>query len=46
MNDIVVSVNELCDGTAVTAIDDISRELEKLRATARSLGIPNANSDL
>ena len=44
VNDIVVSVNELCDGTAATAIDDISRELEKLRTTARSLGIPNANS--
>lgn len=44
VNDIVVSLNELSDGTASTAIDDISRELEKLRCTAKSLGMPNANS--
>lgn len=44
VNGMVVSLNELSDGTALSAVDDISRELEKLRATAASLGIPNANS--
>lgn len=44
VNDMVISLNEVSDGTALSAIDDISRELEKLRATATSLGIANANS--
>lgn len=43
-NDMVVSVNELPDGKAVTAIEDISREFEKLRRVAEMLGLPNANS--
>ena len=43
-NDMVVSINELPDGKAVTAIDDISREFEKLRRVAEVLGLPNANS--
>ena len=41
INDMVVSVNELPDGTAMSAIDDISRELEKLRNTAHALKMPN-----
>ena len=44
INDIVLSVNELSDGTAQTAIDDISEELEKLRTTAKFSGLPNADS--
>ena len=44
INDIVVSVNHLPDGSAVSAISDISRELEKLRKTATALGLPNPNS--
>ena len=41
VNDLVVSVNELYDGTAVA---DISRELEKLRKIAHSVNIPNTDS--
>ncbi len=44
VNGMVISLNEVSDGTALSAIDDISRELEKLRATATLLGIANANS--
>lgn len=44
INDMVVSVNELPDGTALSAIDDVSRKLSKLRQTAHALGIPNADS--
>lgn len=43
-NDMVVSVNELPDGSAQSVIADISRELEKLRKTAHALHLPNANS--
>ena len=43
-NDMVVSINELPDGKAVSAIEDISREFEKLRRVAEMLGLPNANS--
>ena len=41
INDMVVSVNELSDGTAKSAIADISREFEKLRKTAHALKVPN-----
>ena len=34
-NSVVLGVNELPDGKAVSAIEDISRELEKLRKTAK-----------
>ena len=44
INDMVISVNELPDGTAETAVADVSRELEKLRQIAHDLRIPNANS--
>ena len=44
INDMVVSVNELPDGTAKSAITDVSRELEKLRETAHALDMPNPDS--
>ena len=40
VNDMTLSVNELLDGTAVSAIADISSEFEKLRMTAHALGLP------
>ena len=43
-NDMVLSVNELPDGTAMSAVEDISREFEKLRKVAETLGLPNPNS--
>ena len=43
INDVVISVNELPDGTAASAIKDVSRELEKLREIARKLHLPNAD---
>ena len=30
VNDMVLSINELCDGSAASAISDISKEFEKL----------------
>ena len=44
LNGVVVSVNELSDGTAISTIDDVSKELEKLREIALTLGMPNASS--
>ena len=44
INNMVISVNELPDGTAESAIADISRELEKLRKTAHALDMPNPDS--
>ncbi len=41
INDMVISVNELPDGTAVSAIQDVSTELETLRKVACKLGMPN-----
>lgn len=43
-NGLVLGVNELQDGSAASAIDDISREFEKLRHAASVLGLPNPNS--
>ena len=43
INDMVISVNQLPDGTAASAIKDVSRELEKLREIARTLHLPNAD---
>ena len=43
INDIVVSVNEVPDGTAQSAIASISRELKHLRKTAHGLKMPNAD---
>lgn len=39
----MISVNELPDGTAVSAIKDISKELQKLCEIARALRLPNAD---
>jgi len=39
----VISVNELPDGTTDTVIEDVSKELTKLREMAHSLGLPNAD---
>ena len=43
-NDFVLCVNELQDGSASSAVDDISREFEKLHHIATILGLPNPNS--
>lgn len=39
-----MSVNELPDGTATSTIEDVSKELKKLREIALTLGMPNASS--
>ena len=44
INGVVISVNELPDGTADTVIEDVSKELTKLREMAHSLGLPNADA--
>ena len=44
INNVIVSVNEVSDGTAASMIDDVSRELQKLREMAHALNIPNADS--
>ena len=44
VNDLVLGVNELADGKAITAIEDISKEFEKLRRIAEMIGLPNARS--
>jgi len=43
VNGIVLSVNELADGTADSVIKDISKELHSLREIAKALNLPNAN---
>ena len=43
-NGIVLGVNELPDGKAISAIEDISKEFEKLRKIAQTLDLPNPNS--
>ena len=43
INGKVFSLNEVPDGSAESIIDDIDRELEKLRRTAHKLGLKNAN---
>ena len=40
----VVSVKEHTDGTAISTINDVSKELKKLREVALTLGMPNASS--
>ena len=42
-NGIVLSVNEVHDGTAETIIQDLEKELEKLRFAAVQLNLPNAD---
>lgn len=39
----VISVNEVADGTAISAMEDVSKELEKLRETAHALQLPRAD---
>lgn len=41
VNGIVISVNEVPDGTAETIFNDINSELEKLRNAVKDLGLPN-----
>lgn len=38
------SVNKLPDGTAISAMEDMSRVFEKLRKEAQMLSLPNPNS--
>ena len=44
INDKVISINEIHDGTAETVINDVSKQLQKLREMAFPLNLPNANS--
>ena len=44
LSTIVVSVNEIPDGTGDSIIEDISGELQKLREIPHVLKIPNSNS--
>ena len=43
INRIVLSVNEVADGSSDSMIADISRELQKLRDVAHALRLPNAD---
>jgi len=43
INGIVLSVNEIADGTADSVITDVSKELHSLREAAKALKLPNAN---
>ena len=43
VNDMVLSVNEVADGKAITAVEDLSKEFSKLRRVAEMLGLPNAD---
>ena len=44
VNGLVLGVNELADGKAITAVKDISKEFEKLRQVAEMFGLPDAHS--
>uniref|UniRef100_A0A1X7V6J4 Uncharacterized protein n=1 Tax=Amphimedon queenslandica TaxID=400682 RepID=A0A1X7V6J4_AMPQE len=44
INGMTISVNEICDGSSLTAINDLGRELEILRKTAQAFGLPNADA--
>ena len=44
VNDFVLGVSELQDGSAASAVDDINREFQKLRHAASMLGLPNSNA--
>ena len=44
VNGLVLSINEVSDGSAETIVEDIGNELCKLRETARQLNLPNADS--
>lgn len=44
VDDLVVSVNELANGKAISAIENISKELIHLRRVTKILGLANADS--
>ena len=44
VNNMVLGVNHLADGTAKSAVSDVSSELEKLCKTATALYLPNPDS--
>ena len=44
INNTVISIDEVHDGTAETVINDVSKQLQKLREMAFALNLPNANS--
>ena len=39
----VINVNEVADGTAISTMEDVSKELEKLCETAHALQLPRAD---
>ena len=43
INGMVLSVNEVSDGSADCMVEDISRELQMLRDVAHALSMPNAD---
>lgn len=43
-NNVVISVNELPDGKAISIVNDISREFENIRRVGNMLNLPNADS--
>jgi translation initiation factor 1 (eIF-1/SUI1) len=45
-NSMVISVNELPDGKAISIVENISREFEKIKRIAKMLNLPSANSGL
>ena len=44
VNGIVLGVQEVSDGTAETMLNELDKQLSKLRETATELNIPNANA--
>ena len=44
VNGLVLSVNEVTNGSAEQIANNISKELEHLRRTAEALGLPNAKT--
>ena len=44
ISSMVLPVDELSDGSAETMVEDISKELERLREMAKVLNLPHPNS--
>ena len=44
ISSMVLPVNELSDGSAETTVEDVSKELERLREMAKVLNLPHPNS--
>ena len=42
-NGMVLSVNELVDGSAASTVDDISKQFERIREVASLCSLPNPN---